>query len=254
MPVFDLYAAYYDLLYRDKDYSVEAKYVAALIRAAHPAATSILEMGCGTGAHALELVQLGFEVLGIDISLSMIEKASARRQAQPERAPLVDFKVGDVRSYRVARKFDAVVSLFHVMSYQTGNDDLRDAVRTARSHLESGGIFVFDFWYGPAVLTDRPKNAIKQVKDDHISVIRRTTPTLDVNRNRVDVRFDIEIRATDGECRDVQEVHGMRYLFLPEIEEYLRAGGFALEACTAWMSRSAPSDSSWYACAVARAE
>ena len=50
--VFDAYARYYDLLYCDKDYAAEAGYVANHIRKLLPHTTHILELGCGTGAHA----------------------------------------------------------------------------------------------------------------------------------------------------------------------------------------------------------
>jgi ubiquinone/menaquinone biosynthesis C-methylase UbiE len=51
--VFADYAHYYDLLYRDKDYAAEAEYVVGLIRKFHPSARSILELGSGTGIHAI---------------------------------------------------------------------------------------------------------------------------------------------------------------------------------------------------------
>jgi len=64
IPVFADYARYYDLLYRDKDYSAEAQYVAGLVRKFHPSARSILELGSGTGIHASLLAEKGFTVHG----------------------------------------------------------------------------------------------------------------------------------------------------------------------------------------------
>ena len=53
-------------------------------------------------------------------------------------------------------KVDAVVSLFHVVSYQTTNGRVLDMFRNARDHLEPGGLFLFDVWYGPQ--SRRPSN------------------------------------------------------------------------------------------------
>src|SRR5450432_1981030 len=79
MSVFGAYSRYYDLLYRDKDYAAEASYVRSLIGQHCPAATSILDLGCGTGRHALLLAEHGYRVTGVDGSPDML--IAARSQA-----------------------------------------------------------------------------------------------------------------------------------------------------------------------------
>ena len=255
MRVFDLYAACYDLLYRDKDYRAEADYVAELVQQVLPGAADVLELGCGTGGHAVELARRGMRVHGVDLSPAMVERALARRSAAGgELAAALRFEQGDVRCFRSGRTFDAVISLFHVMSYQSTTPELLAAMATARAHLATGGVFVFDSWYGPAVLTDRPRCVVKEVRDDRVAVVRRTTPALQVNTNLVDVRFDIDVTAIEsGEQRRIIEDHRMRYLFMPEVDHLLSASGFELVATRAWMSQTEPDDRSWYACFQARA-
>ena len=133
--VFDAYAAYYDLLYQDKDYAGEASYVAGLIRHHHPAAKDLLELGCGTGSHAFELARLGYAITGVDRSLAMVRLAQER--APQFDAPNLNFMQGDLRSFRAGRSFDAVLALFHVMSYQTSNADLAAAMATAAVELNT---------------------------------------------------------------------------------------------------------------------
>jgi len=255
LSVFDLYAACYDLLYRDKDYASEARWVAGLLPAARPLA--VLELGCGTGGHALEFARAGHRVHGIDLSPRMVAQARARA-AQAADGPWPEdrlrFDEGDARHVRTGAVHDAVVALFHVMSYQTTNADLDAAFATARAHLAPGGDFVFDFWYGPAVLSDRPRHVLKEVADERVAVRRRTTPTLHVNANRVDVRFELHVRAQQGGAEQTfVEVHPMRYLFLPEIGLLLERHGFALRLARAWLRDSEPDEHSWYACVAARA-
>ena len=67
MSVFAGYSRYYDLLYRDKDYAGEAEYIAALIKRYAPDAKTLMEIGSGTGAHAAELAEMGYEVAGVDM-------------------------------------------------------------------------------------------------------------------------------------------------------------------------------------------
>jgi SAM-dependent methyltransferase len=185
----------------------------------------------------------------------MVEQARKRRDdACDDLRARVEFELGDVRSYRAKRQFDAVVSLFHVMSYQTTNADQAAAFRTAREHLASGGVLVFDFWYGPAVLSDRPRESSKRVADDRLEVCRYTRPSMDINANCVDVTFEMEIASRlDARLKRITERHRMRYLFLPEIMERLEANRFEFVSAYSWLTRALLSDRSWYGCVVARA-
>ena len=135
MSVFGLYSRYYDLLYRSKDYQSEAAFVAEHLESENVPSLDILELGCGTGVHAALLAKRGFRVHGIDFSAEMLEAAQQRRaDLPPEAAARLTFASGDVRTYRHAAKFGAVVSLFHVFSYQTTNADLSAGFATAAEH------------------------------------------------------------------------------------------------------------------------
>ncbi|MFZ9681557.1 MAG: class I SAM-dependent DNA methyltransferase, partial [Bacteroidia bacterium] len=125
---FGLYGLYYDLLYHDKNYSLEAAYVGALLRTHGIPGSKLLEFGAGTGKHARALAQLGFEVTGIERSPSMISMSRQNGYHQ-----IIE---GDVRKSRVPGLFDGVISLFHVMSYQTEEDDLTAVFQNASGHLE----------------------------------------------------------------------------------------------------------------------
>ena len=79
----------------------------------------------------------------------MLEMAEQKRSSlAPELAHRLRFTQGDLRTVRLGERADAVISLFHVMSYQTSNADLTAAFATAREHLAEGGVFIFDCWYG----------------------------------------------------------------------------------------------------------
>jgi SAM-dependent methyltransferase len=254
MTVFAGYSRYYDLLYRDKDYAAEALYVSGLIKSHAPDAVSIMEIGCGTGAHAAELAELGYEVTGVDMSEGMLEAADARRRdLSPALQSRMSFSHGDARTVRLGKKFDVVMSLFHVMSYQTSNADLAAAFRTAKEHLKPGGVFVFDCWYGPAVLRQWPTITRKNLSDDSTIVDRTAEPVIHPNTNVVDVNYTVVVtdRAT-GTSEVLRETHHMRYLFAPEIEVALSAAGMTLVDSRAWMSDERPGFDSWGACFVGR--
>ena len=248
MSVFGAYSRYYNLLYKDKDYAGEAEYVNGLIRKRHPMAKSILDLGCGTGRHDLLLAQMGYEVTGVDQSEEMLAEANAQLLSLNPQPPLPTFQQGDIRSIRLDRTFDVVISLFHVMSYQVTNADLRAAFATARAHLEPGGIFIFDCWYGPAVLTDRPALRVKRLEDDALAVTRIAEPVMHPNENLVDVNYHILIRdKATGEVEELRETHTMRYLFAPEVGLLFDASCLRMKELCGFRSAQIPGFHTWNA-------
>ncbi len=245
-PVFDTYARYYDLLYRDKDYPAEARYISSHIFARTPKASSILELGCGTGAHAEHLARMGYTVHGVDLSESMLIRAEARKAAlPPDVAARLSFSIGDARTVRTGETYDVVISLFHVMSYQATNVDLSDAFETAAIHLSAGGLFLFDYWYGPAVLLQKPEVRVRRLEDDDIRVLRIAEPVMHVNDNVVDVTYTVFIEEKlTGQVEKVTETHRMRYLFLPELQCY-GIEKFKESASHAWMTETQLNADTW---------
>ena len=255
MSVFSSYARYYDLLYKDKDYAAEAAYIHQLIGTFAPGTKTILELGCGTGIHASILAAHGYHIHGIDRSEEMLESA-ARRAAQLDKdiSQRLAFSSGDIRTARVGTTFDAVISLFHVISYQTSLEELKAAFSTARAHLEPGGIFIFDFWYGPAVVSQKPAVRVKRLEDDTIEATRIAEPAMRPAENIVDVNYQVFIRTkADGKIEELSESHRMRYLFDPEIDALLAQQGMKLLDRAEWMSGRQPGPDTWGVCCVAQA-
>lgn len=250
MAVFAEYSRCYDLLYAGKDYGAEAEYVAGHIRSIAPRAHWLMELGCGTGRHARQFAAQGFKVRAFDLSADMIEIA---RHHEAKEKSGARFEVGDVRSVRVDQKFDATYSLFHVMSYQTTDDDLANAFRTAAWHTEQGGAFVFDCWFGPGVLTDLPQVRVKRVEDEGLEILRIAEPTIFPLENVVQVDYSLRVHSkSTGEEKRVTESHRMRYLFVPEVKALLESAGFELCGVYKWMTDEAPTLDAWNAMFAAR--
>ena len=246
--VFDAYSEYYDLLYTDKDYSAEATYIDALIKRHAPAAKHILELGCGTGAHAEYLARMGYHVRGIDMSAGMIERAQRRLAKLPgDIAQRLSFSVSDIRNARLKKTYDITIALFHVMSYQNTNRDLMKVLHAAYDHLKINGLFLFDYWYGPSVLTELPETRVKRFENNAVHVIRIAEPEIHFNHNVVDVNYTITVKDKHSDAiTELTEKHAMRYLFLPEIEQ-LADPWFIVEGHSQWLKDSVPNHRSWTA-------
>ena len=244
---FKNYAKFYTLLYSDKDYRSEADYIIRLIKQDKSSAHSILELGCGTGNHARALNQSGYYLHCIDFSQNMVD--IAKRYTTDS----LSFEQGDVRTYRCDKKFDIIISLFHVASYQTSNEDILQFIETAKHHLKKDGLFIFDFWYGPAVLSIKPEVRQKIVENDKFKIIRFSRPELFVNKNVCDVHFNFLIidKATD-QISELYEKHRMRYFFIPEIEYFLSQSSIEIIDVYKWMTNEPLNIDTWNAVVVSK--
>lgn len=226
MEVFQDYAYYYNAFNRDKDYKSEAVQVDTLLKRYGNNIRNVINYGCGTGIHDIELSKLGYQCTGIDMSPSMIEIAKKNVKNKQVK---IEFYVADIRKYVAKKIYDAVISLFHVMSYQNSNDDIMAAFRTARKALDIGGLFLFDTWYGSGVLSNRPEVRVREVEDEKYRLVRTARPVMHDTTNVVDVCYEIFIIDKEtGKTRVINETHHMRYFFRPELEFFLKETGFEL--------------------------
>lgn len=244
---FQKYSAFYDLLYHDKDYAAEAAYVAQKIRNPIPRARTILELGSGTGRHGRLLAGMGFDVHGIERSPDMVSFARvASCTPSSETAGSFSCEVGDICTANLGRTFDAVISLFHVMSYQTTNQALQAAFQVAANHLSPGGLFLFDVWHGPAVLSQRPSERVKEVADECYRVKRTARPELDTNRSTVKVVFQMNCEDRPcGENFQFSEEHLLRYLFPTEVDLLAENCGLHRIIAEEFLTGEPPSPSTW---------
>lgn len=250
--VFDGYADYYDLLYEDKDYDKEAKYIDGLIKKYHPNAKSILDLGCGTGKHASLLAQMRYEkVHGVDMSYKMLEKAYERGKQQKN----LSFFHKNIQDFSLNEKYDVVTALFHVMSYQTIDKDIENVFLSVKQHLNKDGIFIFDCWYGPAVLSELPEVRLKRFENNKINVLRIAEPILMENDDLVDVFYNIIIKnKNNGEIKILKEKHRMRYLFKNNILRIIGGLGFNYINSFEFLGENSISKKTWNACFVIKNE
>jgi SAM-dependent methyltransferase len=239
----DLYSQYYDLLYSNKDYLSEVEYIDKLIKSNTNNAKTLLDMGCGTGKHAELFCNKGYIVHGIDLSEDMLKIAETKRKSKEDK---LFFSHSNIQELSLNKKFDVIVSLFHVMSYQNSNEELIRAFEVAKEHLNDGGIFIFDFWYGPAVLTDLPTTRIKKLENKNIKVTRLAEPILHSQQNIVDVNYIVFIEDKNtNEIIEKTELHKMRYFFDTELEMICDKVNFTFEKKYTWLLETEPNFNSW---------
>lgn len=127
-------ARLWPLISPPEDYEEEAQFWRAALRAKlGPGRHRILELGVGGGHHLSHLVN-EFQATALDLSEDMLEHS---RRLNPD----VEHLIGDMRTIRLERTFDAVL-IHDAIDYMVSVEDLRAAFRTAVAHLRPGGIFL----------------------------------------------------------------------------------------------------------------
>ncbi len=210
----------YDVLHeaRGKDYLREATDVAARIRQHRPDATSLLDVACGTGLHLAAFAGLGFEVEGVELSPAMIEAARAR-------VPEVPIHQGDMRTFRLDRRFDAVVCLFSAIGYMTDAEQLSEAIATMAGHLTQGGVLIVEPWFRPEDWHDGAVFAESAAKGD-LAVARVSRSWRDEGVSLIEMRYAV---GTPDGTWSFSEIHRMGLFSTEEQLFVFRRAGLEVE-------------------------
>jgi predicted TPR repeat methyltransferase len=251
MNVFKDYADFHDSLYEDKNYQEECNFVKSIFETySEKKVNSILDIGCGTGSHALVFADMSYAVTGVDISENMLE--IARKKASDQKKH-IKFVQQDIKHLKLPQKFDATVAMFAVMSYQTTNQDFEDTLTSVRKHLNTGGLFIFDVWFGPAVLTQKPADRVKIIEQRDKKVIRYAHPVLDIIKHTVEVNYTVLEIARDHVVTETKESHLMRFFFCQGLKYFLAKSGLEVLKIIPFMEiNGVLSEDNWNVSVVAR--
>jgi SAM-dependent methyltransferase len=206
------YAELYDLFYSDKRYDQEASFIDRLLRenASQPVQL-LLEIACGTGTNACLMQEKGYTVVATDRSEDML--ACARRKNDA-----VVFRHQDMCQLDVPeRPFDAILCLFDSIGYVRSTEAVLQILRGVRDHLQSGGLFLFDFWHAAAMLRAYEPLRVRRWSTPLGEVIRLVETRLDVERSLAEVIYTVFDPRGDGTYVVFRENHVNRYFLCEEM-------------------------------------
>ena len=164
---------YYHILYKDRNYREAQIFMDNLTHYLNlPEKAKVLDLACGKGRHSIYLNQLGFDVIGADLSENSIEEANKNSNAT------LHFEVHDMREPFEA-KFDAIFNLFTSFGYFENDSDNLKTLVAIKNSLTEYGFAVIDFMNANQVIANLVPEEIKTVdgidfhikrylKDNHI--------------------------------------------------------------------------------------
>jgi len=134
MGIYAKFAAFYDELMGDRADTVDQ--IRAYLTKHLPTATSLLELGCGTGA-----LLAGFEH---DLTLSGVDQSPEMLAIAAKRLPDATLVQADMTRFSLGQRFDVVICMFDTLNHVPRFDDWTELFKRAHEHLVEGGLFIFD--------------------------------------------------------------------------------------------------------------
>ena len=210
---FKKYAKYYDNIYSDKNYCNETKYLIKIIKK-FTNKKKVLEVGCGSGGHAIEFSKLGYQILGLDKSSYMIK--IAKRKSKKTK-----FIVKDAVQFNFNRKFNIVILNFHVINFIKKKVDLKIFFQNCHKSLSKNGLLIFDFINKDALQIFKPKNKLKiiNIEKKNIKITRQTKPFLKNNKSILNILFLLKVFKKGKLVDKFREIHKLK---IYSFKEYLK--------------------------------
>ncbi len=131
---------FYHILYQNRDEEEAAVFIEKLIAVTElKKGAKILDLACGKGRHSIQLNKLGFNVIGIDLSVNSIARAKKYENET------LRFAVQDMREAITGEKFDAIFNLFTSFGYFDDKKDNLKVLNACNQMLPKKGVLVIDF-------------------------------------------------------------------------------------------------------------
>lgn len=207
----------YDVAYSFKDYAGEASDVTSRIRERNPGATSLLDVGCGTGKHLEHFAQEFDHVQGLDLSQALLDVAQ-------DRLPGIPLHHGDMREFDLRRTFDAITCLFSAIGHLLTLKDLEQACMNMARHLGPDGVIIIEPWFTPDVWDADHVHMLTTEKPE-VKLARACAPGTKGENNEISVLDCIYLVATPGKVETFTEHHELRMTSEAEFISALEKAG-----------------------------
>lgn len=157
---------YYHILYKDRNYREAQVFMDNLTHYLNlPEHAKVLDLACGKGRHSIYLNQLGFDVLGVDLSENSIAVAKTNENET------LHFKVHDMR-HAFDEKYDAIFNLFTSFGYFENEGDNLQTLIAIKESLSDYGFGVIDFMNATNVIANLVPDEVKTVDNIHFHIRR----------------------------------------------------------------------------------
>ncbi len=217
-----LHAKYYDLLYADKPYVDETRFVDAyLVAKLGITRGRLLDVACGSGRHTDELSRLGWTTVGLDTSKDLLTVARSKH-------PSLELHELDMTSFSLSdQKFAAITCLFDSLGYVQTNEHIVAALQRMREHLAPGGVIALEVLHAAAALKYGDPVRLRRCQGPYgETLLRVSETTMDVRHSALSTAYELLEMHRDGRllAREA-ELHRKRFFTVEELRALLASSG-----------------------------
>ena len=221
MEAYTGFAELYDLFMDNVPYDAWTEEIAERLRAEGIADGLVCELGCGTGELTRRLADAGYDMIGIDRSPEMLDKAmEAELAVEKDHLPIL-YLLQDIRAFELYGTVRAFVSVCDTINYLLSEEDLEEVFRLVNNYLDPEGIFLFTLNL-PAYYEEIGDATIAENRDE-ASFIWENEYDPEEMTNTYGMTFFA--REEDGRYRKFEEVHVQRAYTLPQVKELIVKSG-----------------------------
>ena len=141
MEMYENFALVYDRFMDETPYEEWCQFVVGRLKQDQITDGILLDLGCGTGSMTELLAKQGYDMIGVDLSDSMLDIAMEKRAQSGHN---ILYLQQDMREFELYGTVKAAVSICDSMNYLEDYEDLVQVLRLANNYLDPKGIFIFD--------------------------------------------------------------------------------------------------------------
>ncbi len=243
---YESFARVYDTFMDNIPYEEWCDYLHMLLKKYGVEDGLVLELGCGTGSMTELLAACGYDMIGADNSIEMLEIAMEKKEASGSD---ILYLMQDMREFELYGTVRAVVSVCDSMNYITEEEDLLTVFSLVNNYLDPGGVFIFDLntvYKYEELLAD---HTIAENREES-SFIWENWYDEETQINEYDLT--LFIRNEDGLYEKYEETHYQRAYTIDTVKRLLVQAGLKPEAVYEAFTQDAPGEVSERVYFVAR--
>ncbi|MAZ46805.1 MAG: hypothetical protein CMM98_04440 [Rickettsiales bacterium] len=213
------YSLLYDVIYSKKNYKEETNFISQIIKKFYSSKVNILDIGCGTGEHTLELLKKGYKVTGVDLSNEMLKIAKKKLLLNN----LFSNNLYNLNAYNVNElnlKFNVVLMMFNVIGYL---DNTQLFFKKLKDCLEPNALIFFDYWSEKAVKKNPPKTTKKNFSYKQLKATRISKGKIIKNKVKVDLILNI---INNNQIKSFDETHNVSFYDIRGLAKTIEKFGY----------------------------